>query len=1105
MEERTLLSSVVWTGNAHDNNWDTPGNWNTDSLPGFGDDVTINTSADVAHSDSMTDTINSLTSSQPLTISGGTLSIASAFTTSSTLTISGGTPNDPGAITVGGLLTLNSGGVSGSGTVTAKGGILINSPNSSLVLDGCTLINPAGQTATWSGVGSDGVQMDDGAVFNNLGTFLAQTHGRIGDGQGAGSAFNNEGSFTKSTDSGSLEFGEGVTFNNNGGTVDVQTGTLSLDVGGTDTAGSYTSESGATLELGGSRTLDAASTIGGAGTVDFGYFGNAGTISMLGTYSVTGTTIDDGGTVNIGGTVNSIGTAFTSSSGALNFTTAFPGSAGTIATVNISKGTANFGPNALTVTTLTNSANLINTGDITISGLTTLSGGSISGSGDVTANGGILMNGTSLLDGRSLINPAGQTATFTGGGALGIGLQMGDGAIFNNFGTFLVQTHGFIEQGFGAAAVFNNQGSFVKSTDSGVLEVTPSIVFNVNGGTVEVQTGTLDLQGGGVNTSAAYAIESGATLDLGGDSYFTFDNASSISGTGNLIKDGLGTSSITLDGSSPLFTGPTTVNAGMFLVDGSQSNNPITATDSTVGGSGTVGPITTVGSTISPGASRLLNGPGILTVQGDVTMNSTSTYTVELNGPNPGTGGYSQLDAIGRVDLAGSTLSASLGFTPSTGESFTIIHSTSPIMHTFNGLAEGATLTIGSVPFRITYIGGSGDDVVLTQAGTLQGTMTTTVSSQSPSSVGQQVTFTATVAPTAGSGIPTGNVTFTIDGQAQTPVPLEAVGGVDQASLPPISSLTGGSHTIVASYSGDATFATSSGTTVQAVTRAGSTTTLAASPNTSTAGQTVTLTATVTPDARSTDTPTGTVTFEEGTTVLGTAPLGADGTATFSIATLAVGSDTITAAYSGDANFATASGVTTETVNAPTTPPPATSTGPRLTSVQRFGFHAMPTTVVLTFDQPLDPGPAEDVRNYVILNPSGHRIRMNRAVLDPTRLTVTLHPAQRISIHHPYQLIVNGAGPGAVSNMSGQPLDSVEAGQPGSSDHVVLTWRQLVLGDVSKAFRIRYGLVPKGPRAMIPAGVSSPKAALGNRGAKTGPHAKLLAIDSMAANGPLER
>jgi hypothetical protein len=334
MEERTLLSNVSWTGNAHDNNWDTPGNWNTNSLPGPADDVTINTSADVVHSDSVTDTINSLTSTQPLTISGGTLSIATAFTTSSTLTISGGTLNDAGAVTVGGLLTLSGGGISGSGTVTANGGILVNPPGSTVVLDGCTLINPAGQTATWSGVGSYGFQLDDGAVFNNLGTFLAQTHGLIDDGAGAVSAFNNQGSFTKSTDSGSLDFGQGVTFNNRGGSVDVQTGTLSLDVGGTDTAGSYTSESGANLELGGSRTLDAASTIAGAGTVAFDYLGNAGTISMQGTYNVTGTTIDEsGGTVNIGGTVNSIGTAFTSSSGTLNFTTAFPGSAGTIATV----------------------------------------------------------------------------------------------------------------------------------------------------------------------------------------------------------------------------------------------------------------------------------------------------------------------------------------------------------------------------------------------------------------------------------------------------------------------------------------------------------------------------------------------------------------------------------------------------------------------------------------------------------------------------------------------------------------------------------------------------------------------------------------------------
>jgi hypothetical protein len=491
-----------------------------------------------------------------------------------------------------------------------------------------------------------------------------------------------------------------------------------------------------------------------------------------------------------------------------------------------------------------------------------------------------------------------------------------------------------------------------------------------------------------------------------------------------------------------------------------------------LGGSGTVGPITSSGT--------VGDGPGILTAQGNVTLDTSSNFDITINGANPGTG-FTQLVVNGTATLTGSGLHGSINFTPTPGETFPILTSTAPIVGTFNGLPEGATISIGGIPFTISYQGGNGDDVVLTDAATLT-TTTTTLSSSAPSgsSFGQAVTFTATVAPSSGSGTPTGTVTFTIDGTAQTPVPVQVVGGVDQASLPPISSLTIGQQTIGATYSGDDNFATSTAQSLtQTVNPIATTTTLSSSAlSGSSFGQTVTFTVTVTPAAGSTGTPTGTVTFEEGTTVLGTAPLGTDGTATFSTATLAVGSHTITAVYSGDANFATFSGVYTVTVNAPT-PPPATSTGPRLTGVKRYGYHAMPTTVVLTFDQPLDPGSAEDVRNYVILDPNGHRIRIRQAVLDPTRLTVTLHPAKRISIHHPYQLIVNGAGPGAVSNMSGQPLDSEEAGQPGSSDHVVLTWRQLVLGDVSKAFRIRYGLVPKGPRAKIPSGVSSPHAASG--------------------------
>ena len=115
MEPRTLLSAVTWTGGGGDNNWDTAANWSTDSVPGSTDDVTIDVAANVVHSNNVTDSINSLTSMEPLTISGGTLSIAAASTINSTLSITGGTLTGSGDVTVSGLVTLTVGTLSGSG------------------------------------------------------------------------------------------------------------------------------------------------------------------------------------------------------------------------------------------------------------------------------------------------------------------------------------------------------------------------------------------------------------------------------------------------------------------------------------------------------------------------------------------------------------------------------------------------------------------------------------------------------------------------------------------------------------------------------------------------------------------------------------------------------------------------------------------------------------------------------------------------------------------------------------------------------------------------------------------------------------------------------
>ena len=170
------------------------------------------------------------------------------------------------------------------------------------------------------------------------------------------------------------------------------------------------------------------------------------------------------------------------------------------------------------------------------------------------------------------------------------------------------------------------------------------------------------------------------------------------------------------------------------------------------------------------------------------------------------------------------------------------------------------------------------------------------MSSQNPSTIGQSVTFTATV--TGNGGTPTGTVTFSVDGGAGTPATLS--GG--QATFT-TSALTIGAHNITATYGGDTNFAgsTTAAPLVQNVNQRSTTTTVASSVNPSTFGQSVTFTATVTGSGGLT--PMGTVTFSvDG--VAGSPINLSNGLASFSTATLAVGSHKIIATYSGDANFA---------------------------------------------------------------------------------------------------------------------------------------------------------------------------------------------------------
>src|SRR5207248_2620088 len=137
-----------------------------------------------------------------------------------------------------------------------------------------------------------------------------------------------------------------------------------------------------------------------------------------------------------------------------------------------------------------------------------------------------------------------------------------------------------------------------------------------------------------------------------------------------------------------------------------------------------------------------------------------------------------------------------------------------------------------------------------------------------------------------------------------------------QATLS-LASLSVGTHDLTANYSGDANFNPStSATLTQTVNQASSSTSLVSSANPSVSGQSITLTATVTAFAPATGTPTASVTFFDGVTDLGTTTLDASGQASLNIASLPVANHTLSATYSGDANFNPSTSATlTQTAN----------------------------------------------------------------------------------------------------------------------------------------------------------------------------------------------
>ncbi len=200
-----------------------------------------------------------------------------------------------------------------------------------------------------------------------------------------------------------------------------------------------------------------------------------------------------------------------------------------------------------------------------------------------------------------------------------------------------------------------------------------------------------------------------------------------ISGSGfGITKTGSNTLTLNVSNS---YTGATTIKAGTLKLDGAGSiassaivvgdalsigaildattktGNFAVANGRTISGIGTIQGTTTIqlGGLIAPGNTSA----GTLSNLGNISLDSGSTFQVDINGINAGTN-YDQLNVTGAsstASLAG-LLSITTGFTPTNGSLFFVIDNDGPnaISGAFsNAPINGSTYTFGSQQYAISY------------------------------------------------------------------------------------------------------------------------------------------------------------------------------------------------------------------------------------------------------------------------------------------------------------------------------------------------------------------------------------------------------------------
>lgn len=263
------------------------------------------------------------------------------------------------------------------------------------------------------------------------------------------------------------------------------------------------------------------------------------------------------------------------------------------------------------------------------------------------------------------------------------------------------------------------------------------------------QTFSCTIPGPSDRLSISGTVDLGAftlTLDSAGGSILSMNGV--VSGAGSMTSIGSG---VVFIDANCTYTGPTNVSAGNFVLAGSSLSlsSVVTVTGGLLqfANGASVGPVNATAGNVAcegGGTSQIGNVT-------DLTLAAGSSLVMAMYSAT----NYGTLNASGNVSLGGSNLVVSFAFTSATGDAFTIINKTSggAVTGTFAGLAEGATFTSNGRTYQITYVGGDGNDVVVTDISAPGPTPTPTATVTPPPGI--TPTPTATPGPGPIAAVPT--------------------------------------------------------------------------------------------------------------------------------------------------------------------------------------------------------------------------------------------------------------------------------------------------------------------------------------------------------------